>query len=908
MSSNNLNLLNKSEQSSTGSNRNYNSKKILIVDDSEDNCEVLKKILSDDYEVIEATNGKEAMEILISNKDIISAVLIDTIMPDMDGYEFMKQVRKNENISDIPIIVTTQKDSQDDEIKALEAGALDFIKKPYNANIIRCRISNILKIKEASEIINVIEKDRLTGAFTREYFYQKAKEILSENKNKYDIVCTNIENFKLVNDLFGMKTGDALLKHFTEKLSNNFPEVKAIGKIGIDRFALLVPHIENANDKKFNRVINELNNFPIKVTLNVNFGIFVIDDYSLSINIMCDRALLAAKSIKGQYGKVFAYYSESIRKKLLDEQFITDSMDEAIQKNQFKVYLQPKYNIKNNKIVGAEALVRWIHPERGLMSPGEFIPLFERNGFITKLDFYVWEETCKLLKKLKDMGLNTIPISVNVSRSDLYNPNLADELLELIKKYELSTDLLHLEITETAYTENQIQIVSLVSNLKNRGFIIEMDDFGSGYSSLNMLSELPIDVLKLDMKFIQTEANGISNINILSFIISLAKWMQLDVIAEGVETKDQAERLKAMDCSFVQGYLYAKPMPSEDFFKFIADNEKDVQNNTDKTDGKEDKFYKHSKVSIFEKTMLIIDDMELNRVILAEIFNDKYKIVEAENGLEAIEILNNNKIDIVLLDLIMPVMDGFQVLSEMKSDNKLKKIPVIITSQQGKDSEELAIALGADDFISKPYSTTVCRARVHNVLDSAKSELYETELEILKKEAYYDYLTNLFNRRGFAQVINYRNNEPQGLLGLFVIDIDDLKACNDKYGHDSGDRMLVEFSQYLKSHINKDDIVARIGGDEFVVLTNRVSSIKDVEDFGLKLCGINSCDKNNGNCLSYSIGGIAINSINDVWSKLKKADEALYAAKKNGKNQCCFYNDGKLTYLPKSEKMVHNKL
>ncbi len=273
--------------------------------------------------------------------------------------------------------------------------------------------------------------------------------------------------------------------------------------------------------------------------------------------------MLAARSIKGQYGKYFAIYDDTLRNQLLREQAITDSMESALSQNQFLVYLQPKYRIKDEVLVGAEALVRWNHPVWGFLSPAEFIPLFEKNGFITRLDRFVWEKACAVLHDWDERGY--YPMSVNVSRADIYNEDLADTLVKIIEKYDLDPSRLHLEITESAYTENPKQIIDTVTTLRELGFVIEMDDFGSGYSSLNMLNDMPIDILKLDMKFIRSEMAKPKSQGILQFIINLASWMNLSVVAEGVETKAQLLRLTEIGCDYVQGYYFAKPMPCQEF-------------------------------------------------------------------------------------------------------------------------------------------------------------------------------------------------------------------------------------------------------------------------------------------------------------------------------------------------------
>ena len=280
---------------------------------------------------------------------------------------------------------------------------------------------------------------------------------------------------------------------------------------------------------------------------------------------MCDRALLAVDSIKGQYNRYFAVYDDALRGKLLREQAITEAMETALDEGQFVVYLQPKYNLHDDRLAGAEALVRWNHPAWGFLSPGEFIPLFEKNGFITQLDQYVWEQVCALMKTWNEKGYPALPVSVNVSRSDIYQSDLAQTLLKIVHKYGLEPKQLHLELTESAYTENPNQIVGTVDHLRKLGFIIEMDDFGSGYSSLNMLNRMKLNVLKLDMKFIQSETAKPMEQGILRFVVGLGHWLNLSVVAEGVETREQLERLREVGCDYAQGYFFSKPMLGVEF-------------------------------------------------------------------------------------------------------------------------------------------------------------------------------------------------------------------------------------------------------------------------------------------------------------------------------------------------------
>ena len=544
----------------------FSRKKILVVEDNALNRSLLCQILSADYDVEEAENGQEALGVLRQFGEGISLILLDIIMPVMDGYTFLSIMKADHSYSSIPVIVTTQNDAESDEVAALSHGATDFVAKPYKPQIILHRVAGIIRLRETAAMINMIQYDRLTGLYSKQYFYQQAGEVLLRNPDQqYDIICSDIENFKLINDVFGVKAGDRLLRGIGNAYAERLKGIGICGRLNSDQFACLLKHRDDYTDDMFIEAsiltdgLLDIHNIVMK------WGIYNVEDRSVSIEQICDRALLAARSIKGQYGKYFAIYDDTLRNQLLREQAITDSMESALSQNQFLVYLQPKYRIKDEVLVGAEALVRWNHPVWGFLSPAEFIPLFEKNGFITRLDRFVWEKACAVLHDWDERGYYPMSVSVNVSRADIYNEDLADTLVKIIEKYDLDPSRLHLEITESAYTENPKQIIDTVTTLRELGFVIEMDDFGSGYSSLNMLNDMPIDILKLDMKFIRSEMAKPKSQGILQFIINLARWMNLSVVAEGVETKAQLLRLTEIGCDYVQGYYFAKPMPCQEF-------------------------------------------------------------------------------------------------------------------------------------------------------------------------------------------------------------------------------------------------------------------------------------------------------------------------------------------------------
>ncbi len=673
----------------------FSRKKILVVEDNALNRSLLCQILSADYDVEEAENGQEALGVLRQFGEGISLILLDIIMPVMDGYTFLSIMKADPSYSSIPVIVTTQNDAESDEVAALSHGATDFVAKPYKPQIILHRVAGIIRLRETAAMINMIQYDRLTGLYSKQYFYQQAGEVLLRNPDQqYDIICSDIENFKLINDVFGVKAGDRLLRGIGNTYAERLKGIGICGRLNSDQFACLLKHRDDYTDDMFIEASILTNGLLDIHNIVMKWGIYNVEDRSVSIEQICDRALLAARSIKGQYGKYFAIYDDTLRNQLLREQAITDSMESALSQNQFLVYLQPKYRIKDEVLVGAEALVRWNHPVWGFLSPAEFIPLFEKNGFITRLDRFVWEKACAVLHDWDERGYYPMSVSVNVSRADIYNEDLADTLVKIIEKYDLDPSRLHLEITESAYTENPKQIIDTVTTLRELGFVIEMDDFGSGYSSLNMLNDMPIDILKLDMKFIRSEMAKPKSQGILQFIINLASWMNLSVVAEGVETKAQLLRLTEIGCDYVQGYYFAKPMPCQEF-EGLLDEYRGAGIEEPSTD---------TEIRNELPVLLVADGDEDYRNMVHQAFEGRYRVAGTGDCTDTPAFIAKHKdIAAVILSLTLPGPDGFKVLKTIQKDRNLWNLPIITTSGPDPELEYMALELGADDFIAKPH-------------------------------------------------------------------------------------------------------------------------------------------------------------------------------------------------------------
>lgn len=404
-------------------------KVILIVEDNEINRAILRAFLSEKYKVLEAENGQEALAVLKKHKNEVALVLLDITMPVMDGYTFLSIVKADPEYVAIPVIVTTQSDSEEDELAALSHGATDFVPKPYKPQIILHRVASIIHLRETAAIINQIQYDRLTGLYSSGFFYQRVKEIVQQNPGKkYDLICSNVENFKLINDVFGITAGDQLLCGIADLYRKFVGNSGICARLNADQFVCLLKGGSCYSDKLFIKAGEAVNVLPNGKNIVMKWGIYHIDDRNIPVEQMCDRALLAARSIKGQYGKYFATYDDKLRGELLRQQAILDSMEAALTEEQFHVYLQPKYRLCDRVLAGAEALVRWNHPEWGMQSPAEFIPVFEQNGFITKLDQYIWEKTCFIIRSWDRMGYPSVPVSVNVSRADIYNTDIIDKI------------------------------------------------------------------------------------------------------------------------------------------------------------------------------------------------------------------------------------------------------------------------------------------------------------------------------------------------------------------------------------------------------------------------------------------------------------------------------------------------
>lgn len=1012
-------------------------KSILIVDDNLINREVLKEILTTEYSVREAENGAEALRIMREMPDRILAVLSDIVMPVVDGFQLLEEINSDAKLGNIPIIVMTASSGNQEEIKALRMGAWDFITKPYNPEVTLCRLRNAIarsEVAAAEQIRHMACHDQLTGIYNRDHFMKKTESMIRRNADKqFVFIYFDVDRFQLINTFYGAKEADNLIKYLAKilKIFSEKYDLFTYGRMESDVFCFCMEYDKEALEPMIDDTKNLLEQYGSDYDIEPNFGLYVVKDNSMTAEVMYSNASVAAKEGAGNYLKYFTYYTDEMDAKLKKEQEILNDMHRALENEEFTIYLQPKYNIHTNAIAGAEALVRWIHPEKGMISPGDFIPVFENNGFITNLDYYMWEKTCQLLRNWIDEGLNPLPISVNVSRVDIYNSRLAESIVQLVDKYQLPHELLEFEITESAYAFNPMILIKLVNDLRENGFTILMDDFGNGYSSLSILKDIEVDILKLDMLFLSNSQDTGRGENILASVIRMAKWLKIPVIVEGVETASQVNFLKSVGCDYVQGYYYAKPMPvgeykalrlkaeridgslrnsdNDDFdvdslfqsnpqmkvlfgdllqalaifefdgetMEFVRINEgyydlfgsddpairmgnpieivdrqyRDIVMNSFrmavKTHGTAECDFirytatgasiwvnlklrylkeignKHLILGLlddvtaqkridFELTkyrqaligeggdgniMMVVDDMPANRAILKKIFSDQYTIIEAADGVDALEKLNETpNVSVILLDIVMPRMNGWDFLQHKRNLPAIANIPVIIISAEDKlNEQEIALDMGINDYIIKPFVPEIVKKRVSNAMDSIKfMQEAVRKYDSAAQMARIDRATGLYHLDAATKIVDeYLEDFSDDLNVMVTFGVDHFEEASKQYLEHYEESLVKKISRIIKDLFRQDDIGFRTNCDIFGVFAKNYKDLEKLKERLDEFIELVTADNSQGHVeLVCSIGAAFSPEAGKSFDQLyQKAEIARLNAKITGENTSSIYNE-----------------
>lgn len=560
---------------------------MLIVDDKEINRAILASYFRDEFNILQAEDGQETLDYVYSQP--VDIIMLDLVMPQMSGMEVLDKLKTNPRYSDIPVIVTTSVNDTTSEAFSMERGAADYITKPYNPIIVRCRVFNVLGRKEneqlklhqsvqerrISEMQQIIDIDQLTGLLTQNTFLQQLPSIINDDSHtRYYVIYLDISCFKLINELFNMETGDIILKTAASYFNT------IIGKRGIathlsaDAFALLLPEDLVDMDLLIQGLDAMMHSLSIYRSITFYAGVYPIDNIYLSPEQMLDRAHLAMTSARKFQAKRYIIYDDALRTKLREERLLAKEMEPALKEGQFFVKFQPIYqlvgDIDHAMPIAGEALLRWQHPQQGSISPKKFIPIFEKNGFISRIDRYAWEQACHFLSRQRDWGLPIYPVSINISHINFYDNSFVDYLLRLLRKYDLKPWMLWLELTEKSYSHAPEQFFKILRRLKSCGFQVIMDAFGSNFSSVRLLQNLAVDMIKIDLHSFYTQPDNPRGDIILSTIIELASKLDVKVIIESVETKELAEKMLNMGCYNMQGFYYSRPLTSDNYIEFLS--------------------------------------------------------------------------------------------------------------------------------------------------------------------------------------------------------------------------------------------------------------------------------------------------------------------------------------------------
>ena len=537
---------------------------VLIVDDAPINRELLAYILQDRYQVFQAENGKQAIEMIESRERIYRLVLLDIQMPVLDGFGFLDYMKKKDLLRNLPVIVISGDSSDASILYAYKLGAVDFFSKPFSPEIVLNRVHNILSLYEHDY------KDDLTGGYNRTGFIRMAENVLynAKKKSDYALMFFDIKNFKATNELFGIGGGDNILRDFYQRIGKIWnPSVSA--RLDTDHFVCLLPqsHINMDTLSQDLKLNVQLGGRAMK--LYGYCGIYYVEDDDVSVTSMIDRAKLAEESILSDHMQPYVVFDDSMRRKYVNQMELMGEYESAIANDEFKVYYQPVVEASSGNLISAEALVRWIHPQRGMVSPADFIPALENGGHISKLDWFITNRVAELSRERHQAGEPVVPVSVNLSWMDFYDEDMMQGLVELLGSDRVRVGDIRLEITETSYAALESDREGILDQLRKLGSPILLDDFGSGFSSFGMLKRYNFDILKLDMTFTRQIETSPKTCTIITGIIQMVHHLGIKVIAEGAETEAQVKFLRDNGCDYIQGYYFSKPLPEEDFLAYI---------------------------------------------------------------------------------------------------------------------------------------------------------------------------------------------------------------------------------------------------------------------------------------------------------------------------------------------------
>lgn len=713
-------------------------------------------------------------------------------------------------------------------------------------------------------------KDSITKGMNKNYFLMESKSVLTDfrkNENYY-LISLDIKDFKVINSVYGINEGNKTLKYIYEKILSYLYDDEIVTRDVADTFIILLHAVD---DKQLESRLDSIYQAMKKTTqeknasffLEIRCGIYKIfspDDIEKAI----ECANFARKNQKDNNDNFYSYYNHEILSKRLKEKELLSDFKVSLKNGDFKVYLQPKVDLITGLIVGGEALVRWIHPQKGFMLPGEYISVFEENNVISQLDKYVFEEVCKMLSRWQKDGRELCRISINLSKYNLSIPNFLEQYYQICQKYNVLSKYIEFELTETVFISDSKQIQVIIDRMHHLGFSCSLDDFGTGYSSLSLLKELNIDTLKLDRSFFIGKNNNDKGMAIVETILNLASKFNMETVVEGIDNDEQLKKVKNLGANIVQGFIFYQPMPISEFETEISKNK---ELNSD-----------YLSSYSFDQQKII----ENNDDITTLIYNLKTKNVSFSSNL--INKLNISSNHLLFDDLI----DKYQFVYPNDKNDFTNMIKKAIEANTWQISE---IRVRHDEYRYKWMNTYIRYDKEANIIVIVfiNYSLMKHSLALWKEKANRDPLTQLYNREYFeASLKDILKNQSIKRGALIFVDIDNFKMINDTYGHSVGDSILCYATQKMQHFFREDDILVRYAGDEFVIFMPNVT----IDVLEKRLHNINVVyhepyqDGQIKISVSCSIGAAYFeNCYPDFTSLLNCADEAMYKAKANGKNQ-----------------------
>lgn len=736
-----------------------------------------------------------------------------------------------------------------------------------------------IKRKTANKLSSVAFIDKVTNANNNTYFQMEAQRIIRENDTSYYLVSMDICDFKVINNVYGLDAGNKTLCYVYNKVKEVLEDDERVARGSADIFYILL----KAKDAKaiitrLHQIYQSINTFLLNreyvYYLELRFGVYHVYDRKVSIEEMEECANIARKSNQREEKFSYAFYDESYLKRQLEEKALVSAMVTSLEQGHFEVYLQPKVMLQEHKIEGAEALIRWHHPEQGMLAPGLFIPIFEMHRVIHHLDKFVFEEVCRTLARWKSEGKELSIISINLSRQNLDDPDFLTEYYQICQKYDVPAKYIEIELTESIYIDNSERVQTLIEEMHRLGFMCSLDDFGIGYSSLGMLKDLDIDVIKLDRSFFTGNNNSSKGMMVVETIIRLARQLHMQTVAEGIDTQEQADALRALGCDMIQGFIYYRPMPIAVFEKiaFDTDNnlkylpiQKESDNDVSQVVQNEEASYGKSKIVSF--TYSALKDSVLFSENCSIILQDKLYFTNAKHLFETSGFIHPHDVE------------NFKALMQKSMQANIWV----------KDMIRIQIEEGYYDWINLYI---YCENKnddlqVFGVIVNFKA--VREELELWRDKAYRDSLTNLYNR-SFLELEIMKMLHNEDMIAIACFDIDDFKGLNEAYGHIIGDQILQYVGHCLNESFRNQDIIVRYGGDQFVVCLPHVKQEvlkKRLEHAMYMLDKPYQIDQENYE-FSVSIGAVwYYQKIVSYDQLLQDMHNALKTAKKKGKAQMC---------------------